>query len=1206
LAIPGSTLLAGFMSFEDTGNLLLIATSMLSNLLIGLIGGAILMWFFQRISKKPKKEVAKKLLKKHRNELEGFLDEANDLIQIVDEQGTYVYVNKTWCTTLGYSRDKAKEMNIQEVIHPRYHDHCTNLLRDLTQNPRSEALELTFLTRDGEEVYLDGHIHMHQDARGKMLSRGIFRNITERKKAERDKVAADRKYRLIAANSNDMIGFYREGKLVYISPSVERTLGYSPEEFKELDRMDYIHPDDREIVLAKSLERPTGQEEMAPFEYRFRRKDGMYCWLEATSNSITDTNGETLNTFIARDITHRKETELELTKIQELLEQTNEVAMVGGWEADLVGNKVIFSDVAKKILGLPEDYQPTLQEAMAIYKEGKDLQVVNEAIYQALKHGTHFDIEASLERQGKDVIWVRMIGKSVMKDNWCVRLYGSFQDINERKEIEQRIRESETKFRSIVENANDIVFSLNMEGVLTYVSPNWEEILGHRQEDVIGTSLIEFVHSDFVENAFQTIHSILNSGEKTQTEPYKVRHQDGSWRWHITNAAPVFDEGGRVSSFVGIAHDVTEKIAHEESLRRAKEQAEAASKAKSLFLANMSHEIRTPLNSVIGFTDLLIKTDLNESQRQYMQSVHHSANALLDLINDILDFSKIEAGKLELSRERTDLWELAEMLVDIVRFKIQEEKVELLLNLDPQLPRYAWVDPVRLRQILMNLASNAAKFTEEGEIEISLSPVGPVEPEQDEMPIQFSVRDTGIGIHPDKQSEIFEAFKQEDGSTTRKYGGTGLGLAISNQLLQLMGSALTLESKPQVGSCFSFTLHCRTEVHQMSESDHDFCFDRVLIVDDHPKNRQILADMLSLLEVPHGSASDGLTALKALEKETYDVVILDYHMPNMDGMETIKRIRAHPNPAIRNLTLIFLHSTSEDREVAEARRHYHLHRVISKPITIRTLQRTLLDVGREESAPSDNLHTVPQETLHQNKQSFVILVADDNRVNLMLARTMISKVLPKSEILKALNGKEAVDQAFAKNPDLIFMDIQMPEMSGYEATRLIRGKEDCTNIPIIALTAGTVKGERERCLAAGMNDYLSKPILLKDVENMLHKHLSAKKRSVHWDFKGLRSALGDESTFQQILLLARENLADLHQDLIEDLQRDNTEQISYTAHSIRGVLLNLGVDDLAEEAGQIERSAKKRQTLTTDQLNEFQRKLQVLGEALREEVELNL
>jgi len=1203
--MPGTAFTGSPFHVEGMDGLLLFSSSAGVNLFIGLVVGIVGMLLVRRFLIAPGTDPAIDFVRRQRDELGNFLDEANDLIQSVDERGHYKYVNRAWCQTLGYDREEVSKLHMMDIIHPRQHGHCQHLLQDLIANPRKESVELVFLTSSGEEVYLEGSIHMYRDDDGQMLSRGIFRNITRRTLAEREKESVDRKYRLIAANSNDMIGFYRDGKLVYISPSVERTLGYSPEEFIEVNRIDYIHPDDRELVLSKSLERSSSEQENSPFEYRFERKDGTYCWLEATSNSITDVNGELLNTFIARDITHRKQTELELTKTQELLEQTNEVAMVGGWEADLIGNQVVFSDVSKKILGLPEDYQPTLEEAMAIYKEGKGLQAVNDAIYQALKYGKPFDIEVSLERPGKDVIWVRMIGKSVMRDNWCVRLYGSFQDINERKEIEQRIRESEAKFRSIVENANDIVFSLSMEGVFTYVSPNWVEILGHQQEDVIGTSLAEYVHKDYVEHAFLTIHRILSSGEKTQTEPYKVRHKNGSWRWHITNAAPVFDEEARVSSFVGIAHDITEKMAHEESLRRAKEQAEAASKAKSLFLANMSHEIRTPLNSVIGFTDLLIKTDLNESQRQYMQSVHHSANALLDLINDILDFSKIEAGKLELSRERTDLWELAEMLVDIVRFKIHEEKVELLLNLDPNLPRYAWVDPVRLRQILMNLASNAAKFTEEGEIEISVRPAGPPENEGDELPIQFSVRDTGIGIHPEKQTEIFEAFKQEDSSTTRKYGGTGLGLAISNQLLQLMGSTLSLESTPQVGSCFSFTLVCRTEVHEMSESDHDFRFDRVLIVDDHPKNRQILADMLDLLEVAHGSASDGGMAMEALEKDDYDVVILDYHMPHMDGMETIKQIRNHPNPAIQNLTVIFLHSTSEDREVAEARRAYHLHRVISKPITIRLLQRSLLDIGREETAPSESLLNAPQETLHQNKQSFVILVADDNRVNLMLARTMISKVLPESKVLEALNGKEAVDQALAKKPDLIFMDIQMPEMSGYEATQLIRDRETRRNVPIIALTAGTVKGERERCLESGMNDYLSKPILLKDVESMLHKHLTANTTSVTWDFEGLRSDLGDDSTFHQILLLARENLADLQQDLIEDLVARNTVQIAHTAHSIRGVLLNLGVNDLASEAGWIEQTAKTNQTLATDQINEFQRKLQLLGEALQEEVELN-
>ncbi|MCH7411037.1 ATP-binding protein [Belliella sp. DSM 111904] len=491
-------------------------------------------------------------------------------------------------------------------------------------------------------------------------------------------------------------------------------------------------------------------------------------------------------------------------------------------------------------------------------------------------------------------------------------------------------------------------------------------------------------------------------------------------------------EAALLLSFADSISNAIERKTLEHSLIQSMQKAKEASIAKSEFLANMSHEIRTPLNGVIGFSDLLMRTSLDQTQRNYLQSITQSGNLLLELINDILDFSKIEAGKLELNPVELNLKELAEESMTVIKPQIEEKNLKLILSLDQELPKIVLLDIIRIKQILMNLLSNAVKFTEKGEIELAIQ-VNEYDQRSHTVLLTFLVKDSGIGISKDKEKVIFDAFAQEDSSTTRKYGGTGLGLTICNKLLELMDSKLELVTELGIGSKFFFTIKAPVKEVDSMHIENDF------------------------------SQSES------------------------------------------NIDVEFLKS-----------------------------------------------------------KSCKILLVDDNPVNMLLAKTIVRNIVPSASITEARNGLEAVELYKLHKPDLIFMDIQMPEMSGYEATQAIRKIEKSARTPIIALTAGTVKGEFERCLQAGMDDYLSKPILVSDISEMLGKYLHnyeepsrPKYVSKFEEYKHT-----DPEFFAELILVSQENIGRLQKELISYAENKNIIKIKQTAHSLKGIALNLELKNL--------------------------------------------
>ena len=775
--------------------------------------------------------------------------------------------------------------------------------------------------------------------------------IVNRKEKEKYKESEQKLKAFFDHSQSLMCTHDLEGNFITVNEAGARLLSYEKEEIEKLSLFHIVPKEGHSNLksyLAEIIKKGVVKGEMRTVT----RAGGTRIWM---FNNILQANGNKKAYVIgnAVDITEQHYLEKDLKHTQAMLTRTGRVARVGGWEYNLKDGKIIWSEITKEIHEVAQGYEPDLTSSLNFYNEGLHRNKIQQAIEQAVSTGEPWDLELEIITFKGHPLWIRALGNADFENGVCVRLYGTFQDIDRRKRMEEESSNSKKLFEDILEATSAVaIIATDMEGTITLFNKGAENLLGYASEEIIGKlnpvhfhlqSEIDLRERQLTTELGYPVKGFSIFVEKAELDGSEQREwtyirKDGSQLFVSLAVTMIRNVEDKVIGYLGVATDISKIIQQHKELERAKGLAEQASMAKSEFLANMSHEIRTPLNGIVGFTDLLTRTSLNATQREYLGMVEQSTTLLLGIINDILDFSKIEAGKLELEHIVFNPLTAAQEVVDLSAGLAAQKNLPLYLESPTALPEQIVGDPTRFKQILLNLVSNAIKFTEHGSIRIRLEWVS--DPDR----LQVSVSDTGLGIPVDKRDQLFRRFSQVDSSTTRRYGGTGLGLAICRHLVELMAGTISVTSELGAGTTITFEIPC-----------------------EKPEIR--LADA----------------------------------------------------PVEENF------SDMDEKHIGAGRR---------------------------------------------------VLLAEDVALNQKLATTMLKRLGCTVEI--ASNGQEAIDKASTHAYDIIYMDCQMPVKDGYQAAREIRLAETASHVPIVALTANALEGDRDKCLTHGMDDYITKPFAKKD------------------------------------------------------------------------------------------------------------------------------
>lgn len=1015
---------------------------------------------------------------------------------------------------------------------------------------------------------------------------------------------------------HSMVGVYliQDGVIRFVNHRLAEMLGYEREELIGKAALDIVAPEQRALVAENIRRRMSGEMKSIHYQAEAIRKNGDTIHVEAFG-SRTIYKGKPAIHGMLLDITERKQVEGTLRQVAMGVSATTPTTFFQSLVQHLT--KALGVDYAFIGEVVPNDGRAVRTVAVCARGEiadnftyqlagtpcatvvGRSLCCYPSGVRQQFPDD-HLLVEMGIESYIGTPLFDsagRPLGLMVVMDSKplsntqpaqsLLQIFGARSAAElERKLAISALEESEERFRTLIERLPDGIYRSTPQGRFIAVNGAMVKMLGYdSKEEVMALDIPRDLY--FSPQERTEALKVQDKPDTSATAVFRLKRKDGSEVWVEDHGRVVYDNEGRPLYNEGILRDVTERKRAEELLLLYAQEiqrknteldatlvaAEAAARAKSEFLANMSHEIRTPMNGIIGMTDLLLDTPLVAEQREYLQAVRSSADALLRIINDILDFSKIEAGKLDLENVDFDVRQVVEGVADSLAHRAAEKDLELICHVDVDVAHQLRGDPGRLRQLLVNLAGNAIKFTEKGEVvvraEVEKKLNGAVR-------LRFSVRDTGIGIPPDKVHKVFESFVQADGSTTRKYGGTGLGLSISKQLAILMGGDIWVQSEVGKGSVFYFSADFPAPVGQkpakeLAPAEIDGL--RILVVDDNATNRLILLKTLQSFGCRVDSVPDGQSAVDALRAaaadDPYRLAMIDMHMPGMDGEATAKAIKG--DTVIRNTPLLLLSSIGKPIQ-ARGLVALGFTGFLSKPLKQSQLFDAIVSVLSQEQSPSPEAKVTEPKSAPAGGSCLRILVAEDNPVNQKVATAMLRKL--GHEVHAVENGLEAVEAVRKQRYDLVLMDVQMPVMDGFEATATIRVWEgEKRHTPLIAMTAHAMKGDRERCLAAGMDDYVSKPVREAELRGVLWRWARSADAAAPPEANAepplnldkLWQVAMDDATFvSELITLFVSDAPKRLTRLREAIRQNDVRQIKEIAHGLRGASSSITAERLAD------------------------------------------
>jgi PAS domain S-box-containing protein len=1126
-----------------------------------------------------------------------------DGLLTLDERGTIESLNPAAAAMFGYAPDEVlgKHVNMLIPAHLR-HGH-NRKMADYRQSGHPASVHTTGveshgLRKDGSRFPMQVSIREMRFEQKRMFV-GIVRDVSAQKHAEQEMRVAEERFRLVSQATNDVVwdlDFATEQ--TWWNEGISHQFGYPPSEVDPGPAWwrDRLHPEDRDTLLARINRQLDSGCLSWTEEYRFRKADGSYIHIEDRAYIIRDGAGQPTRAIGAMmDVTKRKLAKDLLRRSEERFSNVfnmSPVAITITRAAD--GRFLDANDALLQMLGYRRD-EVVGNSSMAIgfWYTVEERTAMVERIEQ---HGSVRDFP--MRGRTKDGAMLDLlISVDQLELNGDSYLFCFLTNITDRKRAEQALRDSEERFRSIVETTEDWIWQIDVDGCVLYANPAVEDILGYPAEQLLGTRILCHLHEEQRAHVEASLSQVVTKKGAWSNLLMRWRHKDGSDRYTQSNAVPIFDDSGELIGYRGSDHDITLLKRYEQNLEEAKLKAEAANQAKSEFLANMSHEIRTPMNAVIGLTSLVLNTRLSAQQREYLELMKSSADSLLRLLNDILDFSKMEARKLELDPIEFDVREAVGNTLKTFAATASERRIELTCHVAPSVPAVLVGDPGRLAQIIVNLTGNALKFTRQGEVVVRLA----AEPQAGQGTLlHISVADSGIGMSEEQQATIFQAFQQADSSTTRQFGGTGLGLSIVSQLVALMDGSIRVESALGTGTTFHVVVRLglpeRQPLATGAQQPLALKGMPVLVVDDNRSNRLILAEILTSWGMRPALAAGGQQALEEMRQQAalgtpFPLVLLDADMPQVDGFDVAAAIEAAPE--LDGACVMMLSSSDVSAEIARCNA-LGVTCFVRKPVK----QSELFDaiVTAANSAPHQAAGASEDSALPSAPppRKLNVLVAEDHPVNQVLMAAILNG---RGHAFSIANNGLEVLRLLERTPggqppfDVVLMDGQMPVMDGYQATREIRRRERGTgkHLRIIAVTANAMKDDRDRCLAAGMDDYVSKPV---DADELLERLESASPasgagrvpaapataapatREAFALDAALQRARGKRTLLRQLVQLLLQDLPETLAALESALAANDARLVGRTAHRLRGAAFTVCAEPLAAAAAGLELAAR--------------------------------